>query len=144
MKKRIRKLVKQLILFCIGGAIYTLLEKVTRGYTHWTMFIVGGLCFFLIGAINEIIPWTMPIWKQCTIGALIVTIIEFISGCIINLWMKWDIWDYSDMPLNVMGQICLPFTILWIFLSLLAIVIDDFIRWKFFGEEKPQYNWGWK
>ena len=86
----------------------------------------------------------MPVWKQCAIGAVIVTAIEFVSGCVINLWLKWDVWDYSDMPLNIMGQICLPFTILWFFLSLIAIVLDDFIRWKFFGEEKPQYNWRWK
>ena len=81
------RMVRPLILWMIGGLIYTLLEIVTRGRSHWTMFIVGGLCFYLIGLINEVIPWEMAFWKQCIIGSFVVTGIEFVSGCIVNLWL---------------------------------------------------------
>ena len=50
-----------------------------------------------------------------------------------------DVWDYSNMPFNILGQICLPFTILWFFISILAIVLDDWIRYIMFDEEKPHY-----
>ena len=132
---------RPLILIGIGGLLYVLIELVFRGRSHWTMFLVGGLCFWLIGLINEVLPWEMPLWKQCIIGAVIVTAIEFLAGCIINLWLGWDVWDYSNMPFNVLGQICLPFSLLWILLSAVAIVLDDHLRYWMYGEEKPHYTW---
>lgn len=131
---------RPLVLIGVGGLIYVLIELAFRGRSHWTMFVVGGLCFWLIGLINEIIPWEMPLWKQCIIGAVIVTTVEFLSGCIINLWLGWNIWDYSDMPFNLFGQICLPFSIAWVGLSAVAIVIDDYLRYWIYGEEKPHYK----
>lgn len=135
-----RAAVKSLVLWCIGGLIYICCELLFRGHSHWTMFIVGGICFVLIGAINELIPWEMPVWQQAGIGAVIVTIIEFVSGCIINLWLGWDVWDYSDMPLNILGQICLPFTVIWLALAIVAIILDDYLRYWLFKEEKPFYT----
>lgn len=131
---------RPLVMIGVGGLIYVLIELAFRGRSHWTMFVVGGLCFWLIGLINEIIPWEMPLWKQCIIGAVIVTTVEFLSGCIINLWLGWNIWDYSDMPFNLFGQICLPFSIAWVGLSAVAIVIDDYLRYWIYGEEKPHYK----
>ena len=113
---------RPITLISVGGLLYLLIEVLFRGETHWTMFVVGGLCFWMIGLINEIIPWEMSFWKQCLIGALIVTAIEFVSGCIINLWLGWNVWDYSEMPLNIMGQVCLPFSIAWVFISACAII----------------------
>lgn len=132
--------VKVLVLLCIGGLLYIGCELAFRGYSHWSMFLVGGLCFLCIGAINELIPWAMPIWQQAVIGAVIVTVIEFIAGCIINIWLGWAVWDYSDMPFNVLGQICLPFTAIWLLLAIVAIILDDCLRYWLFGEEKPRYK----
>ena len=131
---------KNLILFSIGGGIYNLVEIIYRGNTHWTMFIVGGLCFLCIGWINEFLPWSLALWKQMLIGGTIITVIEFLSGCIINLWLGWNVWDYSHVPLNILGQVCLPFFFAWVGLSLVGIVLDDVIRWLCFGEEKPRYK----
>jgi uncharacterized membrane protein len=104
------------------------------------MFLLGGLCFVLIGEINEVIPWEMSIIKQGIIGSIIVTILEFISGYILNIILKLGIWDYSNVPLNFMGQICLPFSCAWFFLSLIAIILDDYLRWKWFNGKKPHYH----
>lgn len=133
---------KEFILFIIGGLLYILIELSYRGHSHWTMFILGGLCFVLIGGINNYISWDMPVYEQMMIGSVIITMLEFICGCIVNLWLGWDVWDYSNMPYNVLGQICLPFSILWFFISLVAIVADDYIRYWLFDEEKPRYNLG--
>lgn len=131
---------RPITLISVGGLLYLLIEVLFRGETHWTMFVVGGLCFWMIGLINEIIPWEMSFWKQCLIGALIVTAIEFVSGCIINLWLGWNVWDYSEMPLNIMGQVCLPFSIAWVFISACAIILDDYLRYWLYEEEKPKYK----
>ena len=131
-------------LFLIGGAIYVLIELVYRGYSHWTMFLLGGLCFVLIGGVNEYIPWEMPLWLQAGIGAVIITALEFICGCIVNLALGWNVWDYSNTPLNILGQICLPFAIIWFVIAHFGIVLDDYLRYWLFKEEKPHYTYKFK
>ena len=123
----VKKSCKYLILFLIGAFAYCGIEIIWRGYTHWTMGVLGGSCFFY---------HLMPFRKQMILGGLIVTVMEFIAGCILNLWLGLGIWDYSQMPFNLCGQICLPYTILWILLSAVCIVTD-----LLFGEEKPEYVW---
>lgn len=127
-------------LFLTGGILYILLEIIWRSHSHWTMFLLGGLCFVCLGAINEIIPWEMPLWKQVLIGACIVTTLEFITGVIVNLMLHWNVWDYSAMPGNILGQICPQYFILWLPVSLVAIVLDDWLRYWWFREEKPHYR----
>ena len=127
-----RHVLKSTILAVIGGLIYILIELLWRGHTHISMFILGGVCFVAIGLINELFPWELGIVWQSMIGAVIVTVCEFIIGL--------NVWDYSNMPFNVMGQICLPFSLAWVVLSAIAIVLDDYLRYWMFGEEKPHYK----
>ena len=136
----IKQQLKIFILFLIGGFIYVAIELGFRGHSHWTMFLLGGLCFILIGGLNNYISWEMSIIKQGIIGALIITSLEFIFGLVLNLYLNLGIWNYSNMPFNILGQICLPFSIAWFFLSLVAIFIDDWLRYVLFKEEKPHYH----
>ena len=142
--KKQNRYVKQgmmcVILFMTGAIAYVLMEIRFRGYSHWTMAILGGLCYMEIGYINEYIPWEVPLYKQALLGAVIVTINEFICGCIVNLWLGWEVWDYSGLPFNILGQVCLPFTLLWIPVSILAILVDDLQRYYLTGEEFPHYH----
>ena len=94
----------------------------------------------LCGSINENLGWDIIIWKKLFICAVGITAIEFLSGYILNIVLGLGIWDYSNMPFNIIGQICLPFTVAWYILSLLAIVLDDHLRYWIFGEEKPIYK----
>ena len=135
------KIKKYEFLFFVGATIYVIIEKLYRGYSHWTMFLLGGICFIALGLINELIPWDMPLLLQMLIGGMIITVLEFITGCVVNLWLGWNVWDYSELPCNLLGQISLFSSIGWVGLSLVGIVLDDFIRWKFFSEDKPHYRW---
>lgn len=140
------KLIKTLSLFAIGGLTYITIEAMWRYImgshpTHWTMFLLGGLVFVLIGGINEYFPWTMPFWLQDIIGTGIVLLAEFIFGCVLNLWLGLGVWDYSDVPFNLFGQICLPFAVAWLFLVGIAIILDDYLRYWLFKEDKPHYKW---
>ena len=132
---------KEIILWLIGGLLYMGIELMWRGYSHWTMFVLGGICFVLLGRINELIPWDMPLWQQMLIGTAIITGLEFVTGCIVNLWLGWNVWDYSNVPLNVFGQICLPYILLWAPISLAGIILDDYLRYWLFKEERPHYCW---
>lgn len=132
---------KLLILFIIGGFIYVGIELAYRGYSHWTMFILGGLCFICIGSINNYIDKDMPIHIQAIIGAIIITCLEYICGYIVNIRLGWNVWDYSELPFNINGQICLLFSLIWILVGMLAIVVDDYLRYKLFDEPIPKYHW---
>ena len=132
-------IMKKFILFNIGGVTYYTLEVLWRGYSHWTMYCLAGICFLIIGELNEGFEYEDPLIYQMISAALIITFMEFMFGVLLNIILGLHIWDYSDMPFNVLGQICLPFTVLWFFLSLVAIVADDYIRYLLFNEEEPHY-----
>lgn len=139
MKNVLLFLLKELVLFLIGGFIYAMIEIIGRGFTHWSMFIVGGIAFIIIGLINEWYTWNIPFIVQMAIGAFVITALELISGYIVNIRLGWDVWDYTDRFMNLGGQICLFNTIYWVILSGVGIVLDDCLRWKLFGDEKPRY-----
>ena len=96
---------KHAVLALIGGCIYYAIEIAWRGHSHWTMAVLGGICFVLVGGINEYFPWSMPLALQGAIGAAIITALEFVAGVVLNVWLGLGIWDYSAMPFNVLGQI---------------------------------------
>lgn len=131
---------KYTFLFLFGGFAYGGIEILFRGYSHISMLVAGGSSFVLIGLLNEVFPWDMAIVSQMAISAVIVTTIEFLVGLIVNVWMKLGVWDYSDQPYNIMGQICLLFTNIWFFLSFFAILMDDYLRYFLLKEEKPHYK----
>ena len=131
---------KHIGLFCAGGWLYCLIELFWRKHTHWTMFILGGICFVLIGFINEYLPRETSVLAQMVIAAVLVTAAEFIAGTVINRLLGWHVWDYSRMPYNLQGQVCLLYANLWFLLSFPAILLDDWLRWKWFGEPSPHYQ----
>lgn len=131
---------KYSILAATGGLLYVILELFWRGRSHWTMFVLGGVCFVTMGLINEVLPWKMPLWQQVAIGVAIITVLEFMTGCIVNIWLGWGIWDYSNMPGNFLGQICPQFMLLWLPISLAGIALDDWLRYWLFHEERPHYK----
>ena len=130
---------KALWLANIGGAIYVCIELLYRGYSHWTMYLLGGICFIQIGVVNEIMKWTTPIEIRVLIGTVIATLNELVAGMIINIGLGFNVWDYSDQPFNLLGQICALFIFFWIFIVLIAIFTDDILRYYRYKEERPLY-----
>ena len=120
---------KEFIIFIIFGLMYVTIELLYRGYTHYSMFIVGGICGVLIGLINDNTP-DMPLLPQCVLGAVIITVIELLTGLFLNVYLGLNVWDYSNQPFNFMGQICPQFCIIWCILSILVIRIDDWLKEK--------------
>ena len=132
------KFLKNLLIFSIFGLTYGLIEILWRGYTHPSMVIVGGICGLLIGLLNEK-NRKMNLLLQMVEGMVIVTVLEFVSGIILNLCLGLNVWDYSNMRFNLLGQVCPQFSIAWFFLSYFAIRIDDLLRKTISSEDKNHY-----
>ena len=107
--------------FLLGGCGYALLEVLWRGRTHWTMFLAGGLCFAWLYALAT--RTALPLFAQCAIGAAIITAVEFLTGCVVNLALKRRVWDYSNRRFNLLGQVCLSYSALWFLLSWPALLL---------------------
>lgn len=137
-----KSILKYLILFIIYGGIYFVIESIYKGYiTDYRMFILGGVIGILIGLINNLFSFNTNFILQCWTGTMITLLSECIFGYQWNIIENLHLWDYSQLPCSfVGGQINLFFAIVWMLLSAVGIVLDDYLRWKIFNEEKPHYT----
>lgn len=132
------KFVKELVIGVIGGSAYVVVELLWRGRSHISMFFLGGLCFWLIGQLDRREP--VPVAVQACMGACLVTALELAMGLVVNCWLKLGVWDYSNLPVNFRGQICLYYFVLWLPLSAGAIFLDDGVRYLLFRTPMPSYR----
>ena len=114
------------MLFGIGAFAYGLLEVIWRGNSHWSMMIAGGISFVAFAFISKKLKG-FPLLYKCILGSLTVTALELIFGVIFNIILEQSVWDYSNIPLNLFGQICLLFSVLWGFLCIAAIPLSEYI-----------------
>lgn len=135
-----KKLSKNIILFTVGFCLYITMEVLFRGYSFPLMGVCAGLVIVLLDKINDYISWDIDILVQCTLGMLMVTIMELIIGTIfLDTNLLPVMWDYSNLPLNFRGIICIPFMALWMILSFIAILVADSINYYVFDEEPAPY-----
>lgn len=104
-------------LFTLGGLAYALIEILYRHRTHWTMAVTGGVAFVSLFRFWKSRP-LMKTFRKCICGSAIITCIEFFTGCIVNLKLKLNVWDYTNCRFNIKGQICPFYSILWALLCL--------------------------
>ena len=86
------------------------------------MFFAGGTCFLLLGKLQKT---KLSPAITCILGAGIITAVELLAGLLVN--RSFRVWDYRHMPLNYLGQICLPFSLLWIPVSFGAMLLYRFL-----------------
>ncbi|MBQ3498604.1 MAG: hypothetical protein IJA87_05710 [Clostridia bacterium] len=118
----------------LGAVLYSLIEVAFRGFTHWTMALTGGLAYLLIYITNIKIK-TRSLTLRCLSGCLIITALEFIVGCIVNRKLHMNVWDYSQQPGHILGQICPLFSLIWFFISFPAMLLSFFIKGRLFSTD---------
>ena len=115
------------LLFLVGGIGYYLIEVLFRGHSHWSMAICGGICLVGIYCIN--LKFSNYPYALCALMcSLLITAVEFVAGCIVNLWLGWNVWSYNSLPFNFMGQISLLFSCIWFFLSFGVCILISFVQ----------------
>lgn len=134
------KINEKLILFTVGFCLYITIEVLFRGYSYPLMGIVGGISVLLLDAINNIISFDVDVLIQGSIGMSIITFFEFAIGTAWNYLPFIPVmWDYSNVPLNYKGVICVPFMFAWFALSLVGIFVADSINYYVFEELPVPY-----
>ena len=121
-----------IFVYILGALGYGGIETLWQGKTHWTMLLLGGLCFLAIYGLTVGLRCPLP-WKWL-LSALAVTALEFGSGCLLNLWLEWEIWDYTGFAGNLLGQICPFYALCWFVLSIPASGLALAIRHWMFGK----------
>lgn len=99
------------------------------GFSSLHMVWVAALTTFLMGRVADGSPrYTFTWFKKILKAAAIGTAVEFVTGIILNKWLGLNIWDYSNKPGNVMGQIAPEFAMYWFLLAPFALWLDDAVR----------------
>lgn len=146
LKSRLSNAVLTMLLCTWGGAVYFLLEvlwKEIGGHPeriHWSMLVVAVILSLALERGGAQCPWEWSLPLQAMVCTVLITAVEFVAGLVLNVWIGLDIWDYSNLPLNLCGQICLWYSALWFVLSLVFIPVFDWLRYLVQGGERPHYS----
>ena len=111
--------------FALGGSAYVGLELLWRRRSHSSMFLAGGTCFLLLGGLRKL---PLPVPVRALLGAAAITGVELGTGMLVN--RDYRAWDYRDMPANFRGQICLPYSLLWVPVSIAAMGLHSLLERK--------------
>ena len=122
------KIIRLFVFFLLGGFAYVTMELLYRGFSHYSMFLAGGLCFLLLGRLQTMEPQLFPPLRLL-LGAVVITSVELLAGLLFN--RGYQVWDYRQQFLNFHGQICLKFFCLW-------IPVSGFAMWTY---EKLNLLW---
>ena len=106
-----------LIYAFIGWCTEVVYAAVCHGKFVNRGFLCGPLCpIYGFGAVI-VVSCLTPVTENTAVlfiaSALLTSILEFITGFVLErvFHAKW--WDYSDVPFNIMGYVCLKFSLLW-------------------------------
>jgi uncharacterized membrane protein len=131
---------KRLVLFIVGFCSYVTIEVLFRGYSYPLMGCCGGLLLLLLDPINDRMSWEVDLLLYGCIGSAIVTSMELFIGETIKCVGLTPMWDYSNLPLSYDGVICVPFSLIWVALSIVGIFLTDAINYYVFEDTTlPHY-----
>ena len=123
----------------LGYVIETIFGIITKGtWESRQSFLYGPFCgIYGLGAVIMILSLqyfnqnnNRLFWGGFIVGSIIEYVVSWIGEVILNV--KW--WDYSNMPLNLNGRICVFFSIFWGFLAIYLMSylnpkVDKLINW---------------
>ena len=101
---------------------------------------VGRNLFYIFRTTRVMDEVREPLWKQVLWCTAFVVSAEFITGIIVNKVMGWNVWNYTDQPFHLMGQICFPFAVLFSGLCTFGIIISGYLLCYLYREIKPGFH----
>lgn len=106
--------------WCFETALVSIEERhfINRGFIRSPFLPIYGF-----GAITMIFSGNLVIKDPVLVfifGAVSATVLEFVTGWLLEVIFKTRYWDYSDTHYNIKGRICAEATLLWGFMTLLV------------------------
>ena len=144
-RERAGKWLLSVLLWVWTGTLYFFIEviwKTSHGRPEmisWTMLLLAIILAVPLERFGAELPWEMPLMVQSAVCGVAITVVEFVAGLIINVWLGMGVWDYSAMPGTIMGQVCPQFLAMWMILAAVGIVMLDWMRYGVEGGERPRY-----
>lgn len=110
------------IIFSFVGWLYEC-TYCTAKEKHWQNrgFLFGPICpIYGCGVVGAMILFRLlppmtgevsyPVWEIFLLCAAGSAVMEFVTSWVLEKWFHAVWWDYSNVPLNIQGRICLPAT----------------------------------
>lgn len=138
--------VLSVLLWFFGGTLYFLIEvawKTATGHPErisWTMLVLAVVLCVPVERAGYNLPWSCPLWLQALACSALVTVTEFVAGLVLNVWLGLCVWDYTNLPFNLLGQICPQYAVAWWGLCFIFIPVFDWLRYAVTGGNKPTYR----
>lgn len=121
------KLREYAAVYTIGSIGYSVIEILWRGFTHWTMAVAGGAGFLLL-YLTELKMAGKALAQKCAVGCALLTSVELAAGCIVNLALRMNVWDYSGFRGNLLGQVCPLYSALWFLLCIPVMPLSHVVQ----------------
>ncbi len=117
----------------LGWGLEVSFHAVTSGKFVNRGFLIGPVCpiygfgmVILIFCLNPVLDNVFLLFVG---GILLTSLLEFVTGFILEKLFRTKWWDYSDKPFNIKGYICLSFSIAWGLAAVFVInIIHPFIN----------------
>ncbi|SHN48850.1 Uncharacterized membrane protein [Butyrivibrio hungatei DSM 14810] len=111
--------------WCFESTYVSFLQKkpVNRGFMRGPflpLYGSGGIMMLLVSS-----PFYDNIILVYIAGCIGATLLEYVTGVVMEALFKVRYWDYSDKFLNFQGQICLESTLVW---GLLTVIFTHFLQ----------------
>ena len=110
----------------VGFLLEVVFARATGGHPRRKCLLLLPLCpVYGLGAcliVGTVSPFSHPI-VLFGIGSLLSTACEYLMAAFYEEVLGTAFWDYSQLPLNLHGRVCLPFSLAWGFLSI------PLVRW---------------
>lgn len=142
LRQRTNYIWKNILLFIVGACLYAGIELLWRGVSYRLMMLVGGCALVVCDKVNDNLSWDIPLLWQMMIGGLIITAMELISGEFALNIMGTRMWDYSNQWMSMCDDLICPlFSLFWVMLSGVGIILADAINFYVLHEnQRPYYR----
>ena len=91
--------------------IFTVKKLINRGFLHGPVCpIYGSGAVVMILCLTPLIDNTIYLFAG---GFILATVLEYITGYVLELSFDTKWWDYTNEKFNIKGYVCLRFSLLW-------------------------------
>ena len=111
--------------WCVESLYVSYFQKkwVNRGFMHGPYIPLYGTGALMVTYVT--LPVKNSLALTFVIGAVAASVLEYVTGVLMEALFKVRYWDYSERRFNINGHVCLLNTVEWGFLSVFLVFVLD-------------------